>query len=80
MKWKWVELIARLGGPPGLREHIAARGIKPPPPESIRGWIFRKSVPGKWAPLIIMIGMEERDEDGLPILSQVGDLWGGVGK
>ncbi len=78
VKWKWVDLIDRLGGPPGLQNHIGARGIKPPPQVSMRGWRMRNSVPGKWAPLIILIGMEERDEDGLPILAKVSDLWGGV--
>lgn len=76
IKWKWRELLTALGGPNGVSEHIAARGIKPPTTNTIKGWVTRNSVPGAWAPFLIMIGQEECvPGTRKKILPRVSALW-----
>lgn len=79
IKWKWRELIAALGGTAGVCEKIAVRGIAPPAQNTVKAWQLRNSVPGRWAPLLIMIGEEERiPETGETVLLKVSYLWGGI--
>lgn len=81
LQWKWKQLIVALGGPKKVCDHIARRGVRPPPWETVKGWQTRNSVPGLWAPLLILIGMEERKPAAeQPILPKVSNLWGGVGE
>lgn len=71
LKWKYRSLIINLGGAGAIREAFAERGVAPPPFETIRGWQTRNSVPGKYAPLLILIGQERGK------IATVSDLWGG---
>ena len=81
IQWKWRELLVALGGPSKIPDHIAARGVIPPSSNTIKGWVTRNSVPGAWAPLLILIAQEERSpETGKPVLPKVSNLRGGVGR
>lgn len=81
LQWKWRELIDALGGPKAVCDHIARRGVRPPAWNTVKGWQTRNSVPGRYAPLMILIGQEERAEGATgPLLPSVNDLWAGFGK
>lgn len=81
LQWMWKLLIVALGGPKAVCDHIARRGVRPPSWETVKGWQTRNSVPGRWAPLLILIGMEEKKPGtNEPILQKVSNLWGGVGQ
>lgn len=81
LQWKWKELIIALGGPKAVCDHIARRGVRPPSWETVKGWQTRNSVPGRFAPLLILIGMEEKAAGvATPILPTVYNLWGGFGR
>lgn len=80
LQWKYRDLIDALGGPKGVAQQFACRGVRPPPIETIKGWQVRNSVPGRYAPLLIMVGEEQKCEGSNdPILRCVADLWGGFG-
>jgi hypothetical protein len=74
LQWKWKELIVALDGPKAVCDHIARRGVRPPSWNTVKGWQTRNSVPGRFAPLMILIGMEEK------VLPSVNNLWAGFGK
>lgn len=81
LQWKWRKLIVALGGPKSVCDHIARRGVRPPAWETVKGWQTRNSVPGRFAPLMILIGMEEKlPGQEKPVLPTVDALWGGVSK
>ncbi len=81
LQWKWRQLIVALGGPKAVCDHIARRGVRPPSWETVKGWQTRNSVPGRFAPLLILIGQEEKAPGKAePILPSVNNLWAGFGK
>lgn len=59
ISWKYSELISALGGPTAVAALLKRRGVAPPPIDTIKGWRQRGSIPGRYAPLMIEIGLEE---------------------
>lgn len=59
IRWKYSELISALGGPTAVAKLLKSRGLEPPPVATIKGWRQRGSIPGKYAPAVVAIGLEE---------------------
>lgn len=54
------ELFDELGGAEEIVDKIKAAGYKPPPVMTVRGWAYRKSIPSKWLPVVLMVALDER--------------------
>ena len=67
-KWNWLALIVALGTDRDIADRIVAAGFDPPPIKTIAGWRTRRSIPSKWAPLMIKIAIDDR------LLKSVGAL------
>ena len=58
LAWNYAKLLTELGSNRAVMDLIRARRLEPPPLKTVAGWRQRNSIPGKWAPLVIQIGIE----------------------
>lgn len=58
-QWNYTEVLTALGGDNRVAELIRNDGYNSPPTPTIKGWRHRNAIPGRWAPLIILIALRE---------------------
>ena len=66
--WSFKNLLMVLGTAKEIQELLRQRGYHPPPEDTIQGWRNRNSIPGKWVPVFIQMGIDRKfiaDIDGL---------------
>lgn len=58
--WRAKEIIERLGGIGLMTEKLMQKGLFPPGPDTVQGWVSRNSIPGAWAPAVFALALEEK--------------------
>lgn len=66
--WLYRDLLMFLGTAKDIQRMLRAEGYEPPPEDTIQGWRNRNSIPGKWAPVVIQLGLARG------VLGKVADL------
>jgi hypothetical protein len=56
--WLFKNLLTILGSTGDIRSMLYDKGFFPPPDDTIQGWRNRNSIPGKWVPVLIQLGIE----------------------
>jgi hypothetical protein len=67
-EWLYRDLLVGLGTSGDVRALLEAKGYQPPPEDTVQGWKNRNSIPGKWVPVLVELGIEKgifKDVGGL---------------
>jgi hypothetical protein len=56
-KWRYTEVLAKLGSNPDITAIIRAYGFEAPSEMTIQGWRARNSISSTWLPLIVDIAL-----------------------
>ena len=57
--WNYRWLVGAFGGDDDVARAIKSAGFDAPPLKTIAAWRQRNSVPGTWAPLLLILAMRE---------------------
>jgi len=58
--WRIRDLVHYLGGVPKVAEKLIGKGYKPPPVNTMAGWVTRNQIPAPWLMAILSLAIEER--------------------
>ena len=58
-EWRYRDLLVGLGTSGDVRALLKEKGYQPPPEDTVQGWKNRNSIPGKWVPILLELGIEK---------------------
>ena len=57
-EWRYRDLLFILGSAKDIQRLLLEAGYMPPPEDTIQGWKTRNSIPGRWVPVIVQMGID----------------------
>lgn len=64
-EWRYKDLLTALGTAKEVQALLVAKGYETVPEDTIQGWRTRNSIPGKWVPILVQMGVERKFIGGI---------------